>query len=86
VLTVSNNVDSPTAKAGADAAFPASPSAVNTFFVEVDGGRIACDDSGGDGPLIIAIPGSSLPPLSTFSGDCAQRHPEAGALAFTHRG
>lgn len=57
MLTVANDLDSPTAKAGADAASPPSPAAVTTFFVEVDGGRIACDDTGGDGPLIVAIPG-----------------------------
>lgn len=28
-----------------------------TQFLEVDGGRIAYDDTGGDGPIILAIPG-----------------------------
>ena len=34
-----------------------SPAASDTRFLAVDGGRIAYDDTGGDGPLILAIPG-----------------------------
>lgn len=36
---------------------PLTPSSSQTQFLAVDGGRIAFDDSGGDGPLILAIPG-----------------------------
>ena len=28
-----------------------------TKFLEVEGGRIAYDDTGGDGPVVLAIPG-----------------------------
>ena len=34
-----------------------SPSAAATRFLPVDGGQIAYDDTGGKGPLILAIPG-----------------------------
>jgi pimeloyl-ACP methyl ester carboxylesterase len=45
----------------AGALAPAAPTdtamAVETRFLAVDGGRIAYDDTGGNGPMILAIPG-----------------------------
>jgi pimeloyl-ACP methyl ester carboxylesterase len=46
-----------TAGAPAPAAPPEIATAADTRFLSVDGGRIAYDDTGGDGPLILAIPG-----------------------------
>jgi pimeloyl-ACP methyl ester carboxylesterase len=57
MLTAANETESPSSKLGVDPAVACSPPAAHSFFVDVDGGRIACDDTGGDGPLIIAIPG-----------------------------
>ena len=34
-----------------------SPSILKTLFLSVDGGQIAYDDTGGSGPLVVAIPG-----------------------------
>ncbi len=34
-----------------------SPTALETRFLAVDGGKIAYDDTGGTGPLVLAIPG-----------------------------
>jgi pimeloyl-ACP methyl ester carboxylesterase len=45
----------PIGTASGAAADPAS--AAQTRFLEVDGGRLAYDDTGGNGPLILAIPG-----------------------------
>ncbi|HSZ06997.1 MAG TPA: alpha/beta hydrolase [Steroidobacteraceae bacterium] len=41
----------------APATQPDIPPAPETRFLAVDGGRIAYDDTGGNGPLIVAIPG-----------------------------
>jgi pimeloyl-ACP methyl ester carboxylesterase len=46
-----------TAIAFAAAAQPDISTAAETRFLAVDGGRIAYDDTGGNGPLILAIPG-----------------------------
>jgi pimeloyl-ACP methyl ester carboxylesterase len=50
-----------TALSAAGAPAPAQPTniarAAETRFLTVDGGRIAYDDTGGNGPLILAIPG-----------------------------
>lgn len=46
--------------AGASVSPPASaelPESLQTHFLEVDGGIIAFDDTGGRGPIILAIPG-----------------------------
>jgi pimeloyl-ACP methyl ester carboxylesterase len=41
----------------APAAQPDGSGAMETRFLAVDGGRVAYDDTGGDGPLVLAIPG-----------------------------
>ncbi len=52
VGTVLGSVGAATPAAQAEISMPAE-----TRFVAVDGGRIAYDDTGGNGPLILAIPG-----------------------------
>jgi len=46
-----------TAIAQSPAAHSGTSTAAQTRFLAVDGGRIAYDDTGGNGPLILAIPG-----------------------------
>ena len=45
------------ARLDGSAAIAAASAPLETRFLAVDGGRIAYDDTGGDGPLILAIPG-----------------------------